>query len=210
MSNENTLKTGTTTVGILCKDCVILAADKRATAGNFIADKNVKKVMKITDNIALTIAGSVADIQLVIKLLKAELKLKEIRNSRKPTVKEAANLLAGMQYRQLRYAHGVGHFIIGGYDEKERLYDIFPDGSIMEPNERGFVCSGSGSTYAYGLIEDMYKPQMSEQEGIDLAIRAIHSAMKRDSASGEGIDIFVVNKNGIKESPTKRMSEKLN
>ncbi|MFT4260978.1 MAG: proteasome subunit beta [Candidatus Woesearchaeota archaeon] len=209
MSNEDMLKTGTTTVGILSKDSVILAADKRATAGNFIADKNVKKVMKITDNIALTIAGSVADIQLLVKLLRAELKLKELRNSRKPTVKEAATLLAGMQYRQLRYAHGIGHFVVGGYDEKERLFDVFPDGSIMDISETGFVASGSGSTYAYGLIEDMYKKDISKEEAIDLATRSIHSAMKRDSASGQGIDIMVITKDGINEVPTKRMNENL-
>lgn len=209
MSNENLLKTGTTTVGLLCKDCVVLAADKRATAGHLIADKNVKKVMKINDSLALTIAGSVADIQILIKVLKAEIKLKDLRNSRSTNVKEAANLLAGMQYRQLRSVHGVGHFILGGYDVAPRLYDIFPDGSVMDSSETGFVASGSGSTFAYGLVEDAYKKDMSEQEGIELATRAIHTAIKRDSASGQGVDVLVVNKDGIKTIPTKRISELL-
>ena len=210
MSEEHMLKTGTTTVGILCKDCVVLAADKRATAGHLIADKHVKKVIKINDNLAITIAGSVSDIQILTKLLKAELKLKELRYGRKVTVKEAANLLSGMQYRQLRSVRGIGHFLIGGFDGSAQLFDIFADGSVMDSSETGFVASGSGSTFAYGLIEDSYKKEMTEKEGIDLAVRAVHTALKRDSASGQGVDIFVVSKEGVRELPTKKISEALN
>lgn len=209
MSNENLLKTGTTTVGILCKDSVVLAADKRATAGHLIADKNVKKVIKINETMALTIAGSVSDIQILVKLLKAELKIKELRYGRPATVKEAANLLAGMQYRQLRQVHGVGHFILGGFDTKPQLYDIFPDGSVMDSSETGFVASGSGSTFAYGLVEDLYKHELSLEQGIDLATRAVHSAIKRDSASGQGVNVMIITKDGVKEMPAKLISEKL-
>jgi proteasome beta subunit len=99
---EDYLKTGTTTIGIICKDAVILAADKRATAGHLIAMKDIDKIIEIMPNMALTTAGTVSDIQLLVKYLKAELKLKEVRTNRKPNVKEAANLLANFNYGNLR------------------------------------------------------------------------------------------------------------
>ena len=210
MSNENILKTGTTTVGILGKDCVVLAADKRVTAGHLIADKNVTKIMPVSSSIAITIAGSVADIQLLTKVLKAELKIKDLRNSRDSTVKEAANLLGGMQYRQLRSVGGAGHFLIAGFDKAPRLYDIFVDGSVIDSSETGFVASGSGTTFAYGLIEDLYKKSMTEDEAVDLAVRAVHSATKRDTASGQGVDVVVITKDGIKKHATKKIQQVLN
>jgi proteasome beta subunit len=114
------LKTGTTTMGVVCKDGIVLAADKRATAGNFIANRNISKVVEINDHIAVTTAGSVSDIQLVVKFLRAELALKEIRFNRTNTVKEAANLLAGMVYNSIRSFSaipGVVHFLIAGNDK---------------------------------------------------------------------------------------------
>ncbi|PIU02526.1 MAG: proteasome subunit beta, partial [Candidatus Diapherotrites archaeon CG09_land_8_20_14_0_10_32_12] len=102
MENENVIKTGTTTVGIMCKEGVVLAADKRATAGNFISDKKAQKIYKINDSMALTTAGVVSDVQLLVKLIKAELNLKAVRTERKPNVKESVNLLAGLVYSNIR------------------------------------------------------------------------------------------------------------
>ncbi len=196
---DKVLKTGTTTVGIVCKDCVILGADKRATAGNFIANKNVEKVVAINQFMALTTAGTVSDIQLLVKLLKAELKLKEIRSNQKPSVQEGANLLAGMIYsniRKMSLIPGISHFLVGGFDDKTRLYDLYPDGSISEVDD--FVSSGSGSVMAYGVLETSYKKDQSEEEGVNLVVKALNAAIQRDSASGEGIDVIVINKNGVK------------
>ncbi|MFH1915692.1 MAG: proteasome subunit beta [Nanoarchaeota archaeon] len=201
---EGQLKTGTTTVGIVCKDAVILAADKRATAGNFIADKKVDKVIKINDFMALTTAGSVSDLQLLVKYLKAELKLKEIRTGRMNTVKEAANLLSGMVYnniRQYSMIPGVTHFLFSGHDRDNHLYDLYPDGSLTLIDD--FVSSGSGSVMAYGVLETMWKKDMTDQEGITLALKCINAAIQRDSASGNGIDIFIINKNGAKKIETR-------
>ncbi len=197
---EEKLKTGTTTVGIVCKDCVILAADKRATAGNLIVYKQVKKVIPINERIAVTVAGSVSDIQLLIKYLKAELKLKELRTNRESTVKEAANLLAGIVYGGVRnFIPSITHFLIAGKDkEGVHLYDIFPDGSINEVED--FVSSGSGSVFALGVLEANYKQGLSEEEGITLAKKAINAALQRDTASGQGINITVIDKKeGVRE-----------
>ncbi|USN45452.1 MAG: proteasome subunit beta [Candidatus Woesearchaeota archaeon] len=200
--SENVLKTGTTTVGLIYKDGVVIAADKRATAGNLIVDKSVTKLIKINDYMGVTISGSVSDIQLMTRYLKAELKLKEIRTNRKNTVSEGANLLAGLAYSQIRsYFPGIGHFIVAGYDESPQLYDVFPDGSITEHDQ--FDASGSGSVFAFGLLENNYKDNMSEGEAVDLALRSISAAQQRDNASGNGVDIWLINKDGIKEVTTK-------
>ena len=205
-----TLKTGTTTVGLIGKDCVVLAADKRATAGNFIANKNIEKVVPVTDRIAITTAGSVSDIQLLAKLIKAELKLKDIRSDRVSTVKEAASLLAELVYNNIRkysMIPGITHFLLGGVDKENHLYDIYPDGSITEIDD--FVSSGSGSVMAYGVFEANYKPGMTEAECVELATKAIGAAIQRDSASGEGMDVYVINKSGLRKVASKRIGRNL-
>jgi proteasome beta subunit len=205
------LKTGTTTVGLVCKDCVILAADKRATAGNLIVDKSVRKVVPINDTLAVTTAGSVSDLQLLIKYLKAELRLKELRTSRPSTVKEAANLLGGMVYGAIRsYSTmpSITHFLIGGTDnEATHLYDLYPDGSITKVAD--FVSTGSGSVFAFGVLETRYKKELSENEGVELAIMAINAALQRDTYSGQGIDVMVIDKKGVREAFHKMLDTKL-
>tara|TARA_Y100000310_G_scaffold78020_1_gene74625 strand:- start:30252 stop:30881 length:630 start_codon:yes stop_codon:yes gene_type:complete len=197
---DEQLKTGTTTVGIVCKDAVILAADKRATAGNMIVDKKAEKVHIISDDYAVTIAGSVSEAQLIIKLIRAELKLKEIRTNKRVTAKEAANLLGGMCYGNLRKPSmfpGVAHFLMGGRDDSGlHLYDLFPDGSVTHVEK--FISSGSGSVFAYGVLETQWKEDLSVEEGIKLVTTAINTALQRDSCSGNGINIVVVNKDEIK------------
>lgn len=206
------LKTGTTTVGIVCKDGIVLAADKRATAGNLIAQKNAQKIHELTSNMAVTIAGSVADIQLLLKLIRAELRLKEIRESRPSTVKSAANLLAGMVYQNIRKMSmipGISHFLFGGVDHKGlELYDIYPDGSIANVDD--FIASGSGSVFAFGVLETLYKPGLSVDEGEKLALQAVSAALQRDSASGNGIDIWKITSKGVEKISTKIVETRLN
>jgi len=207
MKESEVLNTGTTTVGIMCKDCVVLAADKRATAGNFIASKNVDKVIPINDRMALTTSGVVSDIQLLVKLLKAELKLKAIRVDREPSVKEAANLMANIVYNNVRkfsLIPGITHFLLGGADSTLQLYDLYADGSITAVDD--FVSSGSGSVIAYGVLESSYKKDMTEAEGVDMAVRSVNAAMQRDSASGEGIDVYVINKTSMRKAAQKKVN----
>lgn len=195
--SEPGLKTGTTTVGMICKDCVIMAADRRATAGNLIADKTVEKVKPASKHIVVTTAGSVSDLQLLFKYLTAELKVKHIRAGREATVREAANLLCTWIYNLIRSTGGVAHFIVGGFDEKPQLFDIYPDGSIMEQAE--FIASGSGSVFALGVLESQYKKNMTQEEGVALILKAVNAALARDSASGNGVDVYVIDKNGNKK-----------
>ncbi|MFH1400565.1 MAG: proteasome subunit beta [Nanoarchaeota archaeon] len=201
------LKTGTTTVGIVCKDAIILAADKRATAGNFIVDKKVEKVRPINDRLAVTTAGSVSDLQLLVRYLRSELKLKEIRSGRSSTIKEAANLLSGMIYGNIRsfsVIPGITHFLLAGYDTDVHLYDLYPDGSLTPIDD--FVSSGSGSVFAYGVLESQYKANMTKEEGIAMAKAAVNVALQRDSASGNGIDVYCVSSQGVVKVETKLVS----
>jgi len=198
---ENIKKTGTTTLGIVGKDFIVLAADKRATAGHFIAGKKVRKVLQVADNMALTTAGSVSDIQLLVKLIKAELSLRDLRNGRASTISEAGNMLAGIVYgkiRQFSSVPGIVHFVFGGVDkEGVKLFDIYPDGSISEIDN--FIASGSGGSFAFGVLDAQYKPNMTEDEAITLAVKAVNSALQRDSASGDGIDVVVIDKDGVRD-----------
>lgn len=194
---EDRLKTGTTTIGMVCKDGIVIAADKRATAGNMIVDKRAQKVHILTDDIAVTIAGMVSDAQLLIKLSRAELKLKEVRTNKRPTAKEAANLLGGLLYTNIRQIGGVVHFIMAGKDTSGfYLYDLFPDGSVT--NIKDYVSSGSGSVFAYGVLETHYKQGLTTAEAVKLAVKAVNTALQRDSASGNGIDVVVVTDKEIK------------
>ena len=208
---EEHIKKGTTTLGVVCKDGIVLAADKRATAGNFIVDKHIQKIYKIADNAAVTMAGTVSDAQLLVKLIKAETALKSLRTGKTPTVKEMANLLAGMVYsniRKLSLIPGVSHFVMAGVDENGyHLYDLFADGSLTEIED--FVSSGSGSVIAYGVLETLYKKDMSVEDGVKLAVKAVNAALQRDSASGGGMDIFTIEKGRVKKIFEKRLDQKI-
>jgi proteasome beta subunit len=192
------IKKGTTTVGLVCKDGIILAADRRATAGTLIVDKKAQKINKINDNVAVTIAGAVADAQLVIKVLRAETRLKSIRMEREPRIKEIANMLGGILYgniRQMSMIPSITHFLLAGTDDKgQHLFDLFPDGSISIIED--YTSSGSGSVMAYGVLEAQYTPNITTDEGARLAIKAINSALQRDSATGNGIDVMKITSKG--------------
>lgn len=211
MDEKKITKTGTTTVGIKCKDGIVFAADKRATMGHFIAGKKVDKIFQIDDSICITIAGMVSDAQLLVKLIKAELKLKKIRTERTIEIKEAANLLAGMSYsniRKMSMVPGIVGFLIGGKDPSGYyLYNIDVAGGITEEDE--YTSDGSGSVFAYGVFETLYKKDMSIDEGVKLAVKAINAALQRDSASGSGIDIVTITGKGFKKILTKEIKTKI-
>ena len=199
-------KTGTTTLGVVCRDGVILATDKRMTLGGggmplFVAHKKADKVFLLNDRIGVTTAGNVSDIQYTLKLTKSELKIKKLRTKMDPSVKETANLFGMVAYEAIRRFSpiiAITGFIIGGMDDKgSGLYQIDPDGSVIE--HKNYVADGSGMIIAYGVLEDSWKENMSIDEGTKIAIRAVNAAMQRDTGSGEGIDVVVIDKNGARK-----------
>ena len=193
----NIKETGTTTVGIVCKDAVILAAEKKSTLGYLVASKESEKIIPLDDHIAMTIAGASGDAQILARYLKAEFKLFEILHRRKIMVKGAATLLSNI-LQSSKYLPYYVQLIIGGVDEKgPHLFDLDAIGGIEE--EKKFTSTGSGSPIALGVLEDQYKEDMTIEEGKELAKRAIKAAIERDIASGgKGIDIAVITKEGIK------------
>lgn len=194
------MSTGTTTLALVCKEGLVLAADKRATAGYMVANKKTEKIQQIADTMVITMAGTVSDAQLLTKLIRAELQLKKIRTGRENTVKEAANLLANMVYgniRRMSMIPGIAHFILGGSDETGNyIYDIYPDGSLSQIDD--YISSGSGSVIAFGVLETLYSKNITCTDGIDLAIKALNAAMQRDIASGNGAMVVTVTKDGVK------------
>jgi proteasome beta subunit len=197
---DKLMKTGTTTLGLVCKDGIILAADKRVSAGYMIASKKFKKIIQIADNMAVTIAGLVSDAQLLSKLIKAEVKLKDIQTGRKSTVEESANLLAGIVYsniRKMSMVPGIVGFLLGGKDEKGyHLFNLGIDGSLTEVDD--YTSDGSGSIFAIGVLETLYKKGMSVEEGIKVTLKSMNAALQRDMATGNGVDIITITDQGVK------------
>ncbi len=198
MTEIQILKTGTTTVGIVCKDGVIMAAEKKSTMGYLIASKESEKVYEVDDTIGLTIAGAAGDAQALVRYVRAELKLFKIQNQRPLTVRGAATLLSNiLQGGRWSYAPYMVQLILGGVDAKGAV--IYPmDALGAYDEEKKFFSTGSGSPYALGVLEDNYKQNITTDEGAKLAVRAIKAAIERDIGSGgKGIDIMVIKSDGI-------------
>jgi proteasome beta subunit len=206
------VKTGTTTLGIVCKDGIVVAADKRGTYGgdsgvSYIAGWDQEKIEEVTPEIIVTTAGVASDTRKVIKIVRAELKLKELRSKSKPTINQAANLFASMTYQNIRQPSmimSIAHFILAGYDsEGVHLYNIHADGFLEE--EKKYTASGSGLMQVNPILDSEYKDNMSVDEGIKLAKRCINASMNRDPATGDGMDMYVVKSGEIKKLLSQRV-----
>ncbi len=195
MQQEQKLKTGTTTVGLVCKDCVVVGAESKATMGWLIAGKDVQKIHQIDEKVALTISGGVGDAQALIRILKAEINIYKLTRGADITVKAIATLLSNI-LSQSRWYPYIFMPIIGGADRDGlHLFSVDPAGGAEEDN---FTSTGSGSPVAYGVLEDGYKEGMTKDDGIRLVVRAIRSARERDVFSGgKRINVLTIDKNGI-------------
>jgi len=189
------IKKGTTTVAIVCKDAVVLATDKRASMGYLVAHKNVRKVYKLDDHMGATVAGSVGDIQSLIGSLKAEINLYKMKNGVKMSTKALATLTSHILHGQ-RYYPLIAWLVVAGFDEGPVAYSIDPIGGV---NEDKAISTGSGSLVAYGVLESMYREGMGWEEGATLAVKAIKAAIERDLATGNGITLAVIDKDGYRE-----------
>jgi len=198
---NNILKTGTSIIGIVCKDGVVLAADRQVTAGNIVMNKNMRKASKINDYLVAAWCGGAADAQMLSRIAVAELKLKQLRSKKRPTVKESASLISMMSYRNIRQFSTIMNVVgtlIAGFNEdgSVELYTIEPAGGIykVEDYDANF---GSGMPFILGFLERNYKKDMPTKQGVELAVEALKSSTQRDIGSGYGIDVFTVTKDGI-------------
>lgn len=187
---DSILKTGTTILGIVCKDGVVMAGDRRSSVGHIIFTKDTQKVILLNEYLAFAGCGSAAEVQKIAQVLKAELRLKELKSRQRPTVSQAASLLSNIRAHQ-------SAFILAGVDEGGvvSLYDIL--GGHLHKVEDYTASVGSGMPYVLGLLERQYKKGITVKEGVELAKEALLSSTQRDPSSGNGIDIFTVTKQGI-------------
>jgi proteasome beta subunit len=205
MTNVDQYK-GTTTIGIVCQDGVVLASESRVTMGNFISSKEGKKIYQIDDLVGMTIAGGVGDAQSLVRTITVEAKLYKMRHGKPMTVTAIATLLSNILNSNRYYPYFV-QLMIGGFDKNaSSLYSLDAVGGQIE--ERLAAAQGSGSPIAFGVIEDRYAENLPIEQGVDLAIRALTSAMKRDSASGNDMRVVKISAQGFVELSTHEIDER--
>ena len=191
-ATSSAIKTGTSTVGITYDGGVVVGADHRATMGHFIANKSVQKLFRISDNIALTIAGLVGHAQSLSRVLAAELKLFELKRDMPMTVKGAATFTANILSGRPHY---VQLLIVGVDPSGPSVYSIDSAGGSIPDT---YCATGSGSPYMYGVLEDQFKTGMSKDQALSLAAKALLASAQRDAASGNGMDLaFITNETGF-------------
>jgi len=190
------LRTGTTTIGVVCRDGVILASDTRATMGHLVAHKKAKKIHKIDDHLAMTIAGGMADAQWVVDVLRANARLYRLEYRRPMPVRSAAVLVANLLF-QRRLFPLLTQLLVGGRDQEGcHVFCLDPFGSLTEEE---CVATGSGSFIAYGVLETAYDRNKTVAEMLPVVVRAVSSAMSRDVASGDSFDVAVITEEGYRE-----------
>ena len=187
---------GTTTVGLVCTDGVVLATDTRVTAGGFIAHKRGKKLLKIDDNIAMTISGGVADAQSVVDNLKYYNNIYRLEKGREMPVKAAAQVVSNMLFSSRLYPL-IADVLVGGVDKTGgSLYNVDFFGSL---NKESFIATGSGSPVAYGILEAEFKEGMTTARAYPLAAKAIIAATRRNVATGDHFDVAILDGEGFRE-----------
>lgn len=187
---------GTTTIGVVCRDGVILASDTRVTMGFYVAHKHGKKIYKIDDHLAMTVSGTFADAQRTVDILTANAQLYKLNIGRPLPIGSAARLISNLLFSS-RYAPLITQVLIGGLDDTgPHVFLLDPFGSLTEEK---CVATGSGSPIAYGVLEDRYKEDMPVKEILPIIVKAVDSAMKRDAASGDSFNVAIIDEKGYQE-----------
>jgi len=208
-SSKNSLdsfKSGTTTVALACKDAVILGTDKRASMAYFVASKTSKKLHRIQDHLWMTIAGSVADAQYLVDIIRAETSLYQLEREKPILVKSAAKVLSNILFNNKLFPYEVG-LILGGVTEEEgpTIFNVGALGSLLPEK---YCAVGSGQNYSYGILESKFKDDLSIDEGKEIITAAVRSSIIRDIASGNGIEYVVVKESGPAEKEFISIKEK--
>ena len=190
---------GATAVGVTFDGGLVLASEKRIAFGNFLVSKSTKKTFEITPKVGATCAGLVADMQILSLQIAALAKIRKMELKRDVPPNSVAKMMSNMMYER-RYFPLLTQVIVGGVVDKPILYTLDPLGSVL-PDE--YAAVGTGAEMALGVLDPQFKSNMTETEAVDLAKKAVRSASLRDSASGDGLDIMVITKDGIKETTEK-------
>ncbi|HKI08990.1 MAG TPA: proteasome subunit beta [Nitrososphaeraceae archaeon] len=191
------IKKGTTTCALTCTDGVALAADTRASAGFFIADRHVMKIQKVDKHLGMTIAGGVADAQNLVDIMRYNANIYRLTNRELMPIKSAARLCSNVLFNQRFYPYYV-QIILAGYDKNVggQIYNIDLFGSMTSEK---FISTGSGSPVAYGYLESEFKDNLSVDESYRIAIQAIAAAIRRNAGTGDNINAVIIDKDGYRE-----------
>ena len=199
-------KTGTTILGMVCTDGVVVASERRATMGTLIAHKSTKKLHKIDEHLALCTAGLVGDLQTLSRYLSAEVNLYRLKRGAKMPVKSAATLMSNILNQRKFYPYYV-QLVLAGWDSSGgHVYSLDAAGGAI-PDK--YTAGGSGSPYVFGVLEDLYRDDLKSDEGVTIAARAITAAMGRDSASGNGADIAIISDKEFKMISDEEIKKRL-
>jgi proteasome beta subunit len=190
---------GATAIGITYDEGVVFASERRIAYGNFLVSKTTKKTFQITPKVGATCAGLVADMQILSLQIAALAKIRHLELKRDIPPNSIAKMMSNMMYER-RFFPLLTQVIVGGYVDKPTIYTLDPLGSVL-PDE--YAAVGTGAEMALGVLDPQFKEKMQEQKAKDLAIKAIRSASLRDSFSGDGIDMLVINKEGSTMSTEK-------
>ena len=188
---------GATAVGITYDNGVLLASEKRVSYGNFVVNKNTKKTFAVTDHVGAACAGMVADMQVLVRQVSALSKIRRLETRRDVQPNSIAKLMSVIMFER-RYFPLLTQVIVGGITtNKPEIYTLDPLGSVLPDR---YAAVGTGAEMALGVMDADYSENLDEEKATSLALRAIRSSIQRDSASGDGIDLLIINKDGNKES----------
>ena len=193
---EKMLQSGTTTVGIIIKNGVIMGTESQATAGYTVASKQAQKLFEINKFTAATIAGGVADCLYVVSQVRALSRLKEVEEGEVPEPKYIASITRNILFSGRTYF--IAMMLVGGYSQREKkgmLYGIDLLGTLYEEDQ--YMSFGSGSPFSLGVLEADWKPNMTKKAGLDLIKTAISSSRERDAGSGSNFQLCTINKDGF-------------
>lgn len=186
---------GATAVGITYDGGIVLASERRIAYGNFVVSKSTKKTFQITDYVGACCAGMVADMQVLALQMRALTKIRKLELKREIPPNSIAKMMSTLMYER-RFFPLLTQVIVGGVDGDSAIYTLDPLGSVL-PDD--YAAVGTGAEMALGVLDQEYKKGMKEKDAVTLAVKSIKSAIMRDAASGEGIDVLVADKNGIRE-----------
>ena len=203
MDSDNRILKGTTTIGLTCSDGVVLVADRRASMGTFIASKKAKKIHRINDRVAATIAGSVGDAEAIIRMMQAEAALYELNNKEIMSAKAVAHLMANILQGSKYYPYMI-QVLVGGFNKKSSIYTLDPLGGLIEEK---MASTGSGSPVAYGVLEMEYSEDKPVKDNLLVGVKALSTALQRDCATGDGINVITITAEGFKEYKDEEVDE---
>lgn len=190
------LMPGATTLGVVFSGGVLLASEKRVTYGYFVTSKAGKKVFKIADHLGAACAGLVSDMQMLVREMEAYANLFKLDAGRRIPVKSAAKVMSNLLFAR-RLFPLITQTIVGGVDDEGASLHVLDILGSVIPDK--YAAVGTGAEIAVGVLEENYREAMSVEDAKEMAVRAMKSALSRDSMSGNGVDFLIITKEGVRE-----------